>query len=71
MDSNDLKAFLAVVATSVIDQVSQNPIGSVTAVIGLIYVYQKMMTQKLARKKAELEFENKIKEIKERKESET
>lgn len=58
MDLEDLKAFAVVITTGVMEHLLHNPIGSVSAVIGVLYLYQKWQTQLALRKKAEKEIED-------------
>jgi len=53
MDIEDLKALAVVFMTGIFEHLMHNPIGSLTAIIGLLYVYQKWQTQSILRKKAE------------------
>lgn len=59
MDLEDFKALAVIFMTGIVEHVLHNPIGSLTAVIGLLYVYQKWQTQVLERKKAEKELNEK------------
>lgn len=53
-----IAAFLAWVAGAFMD----NPIGTVTAIVGLLYVFEKWRTQRVQRRKAEIELEKEEKD---------
>ena len=52
-----LKTALVALAAWIAGAFMDNPVGTVTAIVGLLYVFEKWRTQKALRRKAENELE--------------
>lgn len=65
----DIKTFLMMSATFATENlVKENPIGTVTALVGLLYVFDRWRTQRIIKKREQLKLDNETSELLNKKE---